>query len=175
MLAVERWDVRPDLVCLGKAMGGGVMPIGAVMGTERAMAGFDDVPTGSTWSWLPAACAATLATLDLYRREPILENVRALEQVALRRLGELADRFDAVGDVRVIGCFQAIELVRDRTTRERAPDLQHALAVECLRRGVLADSSSTSYNIQPSLAMPPEALEAAYDIVAAAMETVLAT
>ena len=175
MLAVERWDVRPDLVCLGKAMGGGVMPIGAVMGTERAMGGFDDVPTGSTWSWLPAACAATLATLDLYRREPILEYVRALEQVGLRHLGELADRFDAVGDVRVIGCFQAIELVRDRTTRERAPDLQHALAVECLRHGVLADSSSTSYNIQPSLAMPPEALEAAYDIVAAAMETVLAT
>jgi len=90
-------------------------------------------------------------------------------------MGELADSFDAVGDVRVIGCFQAIELVRDRTTRERAPDLQHALAVECLRHGVLADSSSTSYNIQPSLAMPPEALEAAYDIIAAAMETVLAT
>jgi 4-aminobutyrate aminotransferase-like enzyme len=173
MLAVERWDVRPDVICLGKAMGGGVMPIGAVMGTERAMGEFDDVPTGSTWSWLPAACAASLATLDLYRREPILENVRALEAVAVRRLGELTERHDAVGDVRAIGCFQAIELVRDRATKERAADLQHALAVECLNRGVLADSSSTSYNIQPSLAMPPEALDAAYDIVAAAMDAVL--
>ena len=173
LFAVERWGVQPDLMALGKAMGGGVMPIGAVMGTERAMGGFDDVPTGSTWSWLPAACAASLATLDLYRREPILENVRALEVVATRRLGELAERHEAIGDVRAIGCFQAIELVRDRATKERAADLQHALAVECLNRGVLADSSSTSYNIQPSLAMPPEALDAAYDIVAAAMDAVL--
>ncbi|MET0476009.1 MAG: aminotransferase class III-fold pyridoxal phosphate-dependent enzyme, partial [Mycobacterium sp.] len=54
MFAVERWGVEPDLMALGKSMGGGVMPIGAVLGTERSM-DFDDVSTGSTWSWLPAA------------------------------------------------------------------------------------------------------------------------
>ena len=84
------------------------------------MGGFDDVPTGSTWSWLPAACAAALATLDLYEREPVLENVRELERLAAERLAELRDRFEAIGDVRAVGCFLAIEFVRDRETRERA-------------------------------------------------------
>ena len=75
MFAVEHWDVRPDLMCLGKGMGGGVMPIGAVLGTERAM-DFDDVPTGSTWAWLPAACVAALRTIDLFASGEVLENVR---------------------------------------------------------------------------------------------------
>ena len=61
------------------------MPIGAVLGSERALGGFDDLSTGSTWSWLPASCAAALATLDIFEREPILENVRLLE--ADRRRG----------------------------------------------------------------------------------------
>ena len=90
LLAVERWGVEPDLICLGKALGGGVMPIGAVLGSERALGGFDDVPTGSTWAWLPGSCAAALATLDFYEREPVLENVRELERVAAARLDELA-------------------------------------------------------------------------------------
>ena len=83
MFAVERWGVEPDLMALGKSMGGGVMPIGAVLGTERSM-DFDDVSTGSTWSWLPAACAAALETLDVFEREPVLENVRVLEAAGLR-------------------------------------------------------------------------------------------
>ena len=82
----ERWGVEPDLMALGKSMGGGVMPIGAVLGTEASM-DFDDVSTGSTWSWLPAACAAALATLDVFEREPVLENVRALEAAASRGCG----------------------------------------------------------------------------------------
>jgi 4-aminobutyrate aminotransferase-like enzyme len=63
LLAVEHWDLQPDLICLGKALGGGEMPIGALLGSERAIGGFDDVPTGSTWAWLPASCAAALATI----------------------------------------------------------------------------------------------------------------
>ncbi len=64
------------------------MPIGALLGSERAMGGFDDVPTGSTWAWLPASCAAALATLDLFEPEPVLENVRELERLAADRLGD---------------------------------------------------------------------------------------
>ena len=73
-------------MALGKSMGGGVMPIGALLGTEASM-DFDDVSTGSTWSWLPAACAAALATLDVFEREPVLENVMALEAAGLEGLG----------------------------------------------------------------------------------------
>src|SRR5437762_2494879 len=93
MFAVERWGVEPDLMALGKAMGGGVMPIGALLGTERAM-GFDDVSTGSTWSWLPAACAAALSTLDVFDREPILEHVARLEEAATRGLLALREEHE---------------------------------------------------------------------------------
>jgi 4-aminobutyrate aminotransferase-like enzyme len=172
LFAVERWGVEPDLMCLGKALGGGAMPIGALLGSEAALGGFDDVPTGSTWAWLPASCAAALETLAIFEREPVLENVRELERVGAARLGELADRFDSIGDVRVTGCFMAIEFVADRATKERATELQDAVAAEACRRGVLADSSTTSLNVQPSLVMPPEALERALGIVADAIEAV---
>ena len=174
MLAIERWGVEPDLICLGKALGGGVMPIGALLGSERALGGFDDVPTGSTWSWLPAACAAALATLDLYAREPVLEHVAELERLASGRLDELRDRFEAIGDVRAVGCFLAVEFVRDHETRERWPELQDAVAAAMCRRGVIADSSTTSLNLQPSLVMPAEALDRAFDIVGESIADALA-
>jgi 4-aminobutyrate aminotransferase-like enzyme len=173
LFAVERWGVEPDLMCLGKALGGGVMPIGALLGSERALGGFDDVPTGSTWAWLPGSCAAALATLDLYAAEPVLENVRELEALASERLGELRRRFDRIGDVRAVGCFQAIEFVRDRVTAELDPELQEAVSAEMLRRGLIADSSTTSLNIQPSLVMPAAVLDRAYAIVAESIESAL--
>ena len=166
LFAVERWGVEPDLMCLGKALGGGAMPIGALLGSEAAIGGFDDVPTGSTWAWLPASCAAALETLAIFEREPVLENVRELEALGAARLSELAGRFDQIGEVRAVGCFMAVEFVVDRETKERDTELQDAVALAACRRGVLADSSTTSLNIQPSLVMPPAALEQALEIVA---------
>jgi 4-aminobutyrate aminotransferase-like enzyme len=172
LFAVEHWGVEPDLMCLGKALGGGGMPIGAVLGSERAM-GFDDLTTGSTWSWLPASCAAALATIDVYESEPVLENVNELGELALDRLSALRDRYEQIGEVRAIGCFQAIEFVRDHETRERDTELQHAVAAEMLRRGVLADSSTTSLNIQPSLVMPASVLDKGYALIAESIEQAL--
>ena len=75
--------------------------------------------------------------------------------------------------MRAVGCFLAIEFVRDRETAERDPELQDAVAAELLRRGVLADSSTTSLNIQPSLVLPPARLDRAYDLVGEAIEAAL--
>ena len=173
LFAVQRWGVEPDLLCLGKAMGGGVMPIGAILGTERSM-GFDDISTGSTWSWLAASCAAALATLDVFTREPVLENVLALEAVARERLDALMQRHEAIGDVRAVGCFQAIEFVRDRATKERDLELQERVARRCLQGGLLVTPSTTSLNIQPPLVMPPEDLHRVYDILGLAIDAELA-
>jgi 4-aminobutyrate aminotransferase-like enzyme len=172
LFAVERWGVQPDLMALGKSMGGGVMPIGAVLGTDRAM-GFDDISTGSTWSWLPAACAAALSTLDAFAKEPILEHVRELDRVGSARLSALKDKHLSIGDVRVVGCFMAIEFVRDRDTKERDLEMQERVAEACLQRGLLVDSSTTSLNLQPSLITPVEILERGFDIVEAAIESAL--
>jgi len=145
-------------------MGGGVMPIGALLGTEASM-DFDDVSTGSTWSWLPAACAAALATLDVFEQEPVLENVRALEAVALEGLRELEQKYSAIGDVRAVGCFMAVEFVNDRETKERDLELQERVARGCIQRGLLIDPSTTSLNIQPSLTMPVDVMRTVIDIL----------
>jgi 4-aminobutyrate aminotransferase-like enzyme len=175
MFAVEHWGVEPDLMCLGKAIGGGVMPLGAVLGSERAMGGFDDVPTGSTWAWLPGACAAALATIETFEKERVLEHVKAIEAAALEGLGALKERYDVIGDVRVKGAYLSVEFVTDHATKERAPELQDAVARACLARGLLADSSTTSYNLQPSLVMPVEALTRGFAILDEAIAAVLAT
>lgn len=171
MFACDKWGIEPDLMCLGKAMGGGVAPIAAVLGTEAAMGGYDDVPTGSTWSWLPWASAATLATIEVYEREPVLENVRELEKVGRDKLGALAGRFPQIGEARAFGGFQALEFVLDPETRERDQELQHLVAKRAGELGILMDSSSTSLNIQPSLLMSPDEFAAALDRVGQAVET----
>ncbi len=117
LFAVERWGVEPDLMCLGKALGGGVMPIGALLATERVLGEIDDVPTGSTWAWLPGACAAAIATLDVFAvRAGARERRRARGRGAQapRRAARPASR--GIGDVRAEGCLQAIEFVKDRET-----------------------------------------------------------
>jgi len=160
-------------MCLGKAMGGGVMPIGAVLGSDAVLDTFDDVSTGSTWAWLPAACAVALRTLDVFEKEPVLDNVRTLHDVAVEVLTPLVQRYEQVGDVRVQGCFIGIELVADKASQARAADLQAALADAILRRGVLTDSSTSTLNVQPSLVMDPEALRAALALVCDAVDEVL--
>jgi 4-aminobutyrate aminotransferase-like enzyme len=173
MFAAEEWQLRPDLMCLGKAMGGGVMPIGAVLSTDQVLGTIDDVPTGSTWAWLPAACAAALATIDALRVPGVLDHVRAIETASRAAFGPLTQRFRVVGDVRVKGCFTAIEFVADRASKQRVPHVQDAVARACLARGLIADSSTTSYNIQPSLVTPIELIATAGAIVADAIDQVL--
>ncbi|HVQ86646.1 MAG TPA: aminotransferase class III-fold pyridoxal phosphate-dependent enzyme, partial [Actinomycetes bacterium] len=124
LFAADLWGLRPDLMCLGKAMGGGIMPIGAVLGTEDAMGGYDDVSTGSTWAWLPASCAVALQTLNIFEDEGVLANVRALHNVGVERLKPLVERHAKVGDVRVQGCFMALEFVKDPTSKDRDSAVQ---------------------------------------------------
>jgi 4-aminobutyrate aminotransferase/(S)-3-amino-2-methylpropionate transaminase len=127
------------------------------------------VATGSTWAWLPGSCAAALALLDELHRPGVLEHVRAIEERSRTAFGALAERHQPLGDVRCVGALTALELVRDRTTRERDPGLQDAVAHEMFRRGLLADSSTTSINVQPSLVTPLEVIDQAAEIVDAAL------
>jgi 4-aminobutyrate aminotransferase-like enzyme len=103
----------------------------------------------------------------------VLDNVRALHDVAVEVLVPLVERYEQVGDVRVQGCFIGVELVVDKASQGRAADLQEALAAAVLARGVLVDSSTTTLNIQPSLVMEPAALRAALALVCDAVDEVL--
>ncbi len=119
--AVNRWGVTPDLICFAKGVNSGYVPLGGVVMSPAVAATFQDkpFPGGLTYSGHPLACASAVASIGIFRGEGILEHVRALEtDVIGPELRALADRHPSVGEVRGLGAFWALELVRDRQTRE---------------------------------------------------------
>ena len=119
--AVDHWQVTPDLLCFAKGVNSGYVPLGGVVLSDRIAASFQDraYPGGLTYSGHPLACASAVASIEIFREENILDNVRTVAaEVIEPRLTKLAADHPSVGDVRGLGFFWAIELVRDRQTRE---------------------------------------------------------
>jgi len=118
---VDHWGVVPDLISFAKGVNSGYVPLGGVLISDRIAATFDErpYPGGLTYSGHPLACATAVASINAMRDEGIIEHARSLgTDVIGPSLRELAERHPSVGDVRGLGVFWAIELVRDRATRE---------------------------------------------------------
>ncbi len=119
--AVEAFDVTPDLITFAKGVNSGYVPLGGVIISPRIASYFDDIvfPGGLTYSGHPLACAAGVATFDVFERDGILERVRDLgSRVIEPEVRGWVARHPSIGDVRGRGLFWAIELVRNRETRE---------------------------------------------------------
>lgn len=119
--AVDRWDVEPDLLCFAKGVNSGYVPLGGVLISDEIAATFDQrpFPGGLTYSGHPLACATAVESIHIYEDDDIVGRARRLGEDVIRpTLEAMADRHPSVGEVRGLGCFFAIELVRDRTTRE---------------------------------------------------------
>ena len=119
--AVDHWGVTPDLITFAKGVNSGYVPLGGVVMSDRIAATFQErpFPGGLTYSGHPLACASAVASINIFREEGIVEHARALgAQVIGPELRALAERHPSVGEVRGLGVFWALELVRDRTTRE---------------------------------------------------------
>jgi taurine--2-oxoglutarate transaminase len=118
--AFERFGAVPDMITMGKAITSAHAPLGAVAVNERIAAHFGSKPlvTGLTHAAHPISLAAGMATLDVMKDEGLVERADRLDIVLARRLAGLALRHDVVGDVRSLGLYGVVELVRDRATRE---------------------------------------------------------
>ncbi|MBB5911489.1 taurine--2-oxoglutarate transaminase [Nocardia transvalensis] len=119
--AIDHFDVVPDLLTFAKGVNSGYVPLGGVAIGPRVAATFDDraYPGGLTYSGHPLATAAAVATITAMAEEGIVENAAAIGADVLGPgLRELADRHPSIGEVRGLGVFWALELVRDRRTRE---------------------------------------------------------
>jgi taurine--2-oxoglutarate transaminase len=117
---VDHWGVEPDIITMGKGITSGYVPLGGTI-VSRAIAGyFDDrrLPMGLTNSAHPLAVAAGVAAVEAYREDGLVENARAMGAILKDELEELQSRHPSVGDVRAIGLFSTIELVKDRKTKE---------------------------------------------------------
>jgi taurine--2-oxoglutarate transaminase len=118
--AVNQWGVVPDMITAAKGITSGYLPLGAVIVSPRIGDFFEDHTFwgGLTYSGHPMSCAAGIATLEVYQEDRLLENTRQMEQVMSQGLADLQSHHAMVGDVRGIGLFWVIELVKDRETRE---------------------------------------------------------
>jgi len=117
MFAVEHDGVEPDLMIIAKSMGAG-MPISGVVGRAEIMDAPSPGTLGGTYSGNPVACAAALAVLDLYEKEDLAARSREIGHVITQRFLKLQESFPMIGDVRGLGGMVAMELVKDRTTKE---------------------------------------------------------
>ncbi len=120
MFAFENFDVIPDIVTFAKGVTCGYVQLGGVAVSKEIAAYFDDhlLSCGLTYSGHPLACAAGVACVNYYTKAKILDNVKAVGAVLKERLEALMEKHPCVGDVRAIGLFSCVELVKDKTTKE---------------------------------------------------------
>ncbi len=119
--AVEHYDVVPDLIAFAKGVTSGYVPLGGVLISDAVAATFADraYPGGLTYSGHPLACAAAVATITAMAEEGIVENAAHIGETVLGPgLADLARRHPSIGEVRGLGAFWALDLVRDRATKE---------------------------------------------------------
>ncbi|MGD9048274.1 MAG: aminotransferase class III-fold pyridoxal phosphate-dependent enzyme [Anaerolineae bacterium] len=117
---VDHWGIEPDMITMGKGITSGYVPLGAVIVSRTIADSFQDrrLPMGLTNSGHPLAVAAGVAAVEVYREEGLVENAQAMGVILKEGLEELKTRHPSVGDVRCIGLFSTIELVKDRKTKE---------------------------------------------------------
>jgi taurine--2-oxoglutarate transaminase len=118
--AIQNFDVVPDIMTVAKGINSGYVPLGAVIVSEKVAAGIKDdfLYCGLTYSGHPLACAAAVATIKAYQDEKLIENSHKMGEVLTKHLAEMKQKHPVVGDVRNIGLFGVLELVKDRETRE---------------------------------------------------------
>jgi adenosylmethionine-8-amino-7-oxononanoate aminotransferase len=133
----ERYDIRPDIVCSAKGLSSSYAAIGAVIATDRVMEPFLESTSmyshGITFGGHPVMAAIALKNIEIMKRERIVEGVREHEDAFRGTLAQLLD-LPIVGDLRGVGFFYALELVKDKETRETFSDEE----CESLLRGFLS-------------------------------------
>lgn len=169
--ACEHWGVVPDLMVVGKALTGG-LPFAACIGTDAVMERWPrsrgEAIHTSTFLGNPVGCAAALASIAVLREEALVERSASLGARLKARLEERTRDHPRVGEVRGLGMMIGMEMVRDRETREPAPELTGRVVVEGLRRGVLLLGGGLHGNVlslSPPFVITEEQADAALGVV----------
>jgi 4-aminobutyrate aminotransferase-like enzyme len=169
MWAIDHFGVAPDMVTIGKAISGGLMPIAAVLGDERAM-GEEGVAAGTTFGGHPAACVAASTTIDILRRDRLTERSARLGAHALRRMQEWTG-LDGVGDVRGLGLCLGVELVHDKDPKRPDPETTRSVFFDCVAHGTLPlyNYGDNVLRIQPPLTIDVAMLDQALDTLGSSL------
>jgi adenosylmethionine-8-amino-7-oxononanoate aminotransferase len=176
MFACELAGITPDLMCLSKGLTGGFLPMGATLATSRihdAFAGADPARTfwhGHSYTGNPLACAAAVASLEIFRTEPVFERINSIAETHSERLHRLAN-IAAVGNTRQIGSVAAIELRTDDAGYLSA--LRPKLYTFFLDRGVLLRPLGNVIYVLPPYCIASAELNHIYDVVEEAVQVIV--
>jgi 4-aminobutyrate aminotransferase/(S)-3-amino-2-methylpropionate transaminase len=135
MFAIEHSGVEPDLMTVAKSLAAG-LPLSAVVGRQEIMDSVHPGGIGGTYGGNPVCCAAALAVLQVYEEEKILEKSERLGKKLGKYFRELKRKYEIIGDVRGMGPMLAMELVKDRKTKEPAPEETSAIVKFALSKGL---------------------------------------
>jgi 4-aminobutyrate aminotransferase len=141
MFALEHFGIVPDLMSVAKGVASG-LPLSALIARADVM-DWERGAHGSTFGGNPVSCAAALATIEIIESK-LVENAARRGQELAQELGQLQDRFEAIGDVRGMGMMQAVELVEDRETKKPDKALRDRLLKACFKKGLLLLSCGQS-------------------------------
>jgi 4-aminobutyrate aminotransferase/(S)-3-amino-2-methylpropionate transaminase len=165
--ACEDEGVVPDLITTAKGIAGG-LPLAAVTGRAEIMDAAHAGGLGGTYGGNPVACAGALGAIEAMKELDLNAKAKNIESVMKVRLGAMAEKFDIIGDVRGRGAMIAIELVKDRTTKEPNPEATAALAKACHQEGLLVLTCGTYGNVLrflPPLVIGDDLLSEGLDII----------
>lgn len=175
--ATDHWGVAPDLLCFAKGVNSGYVPLGGVVMTEVIADSFAErpYPGGLTYSGHPLACAAAVGAIRAMEDDGIIEHAAHIgAEVLGPGLRELAGRHRSVGEVRGLGCFFAVELVRDQATREmfvpfnasgEAAKPMVEVVKACKERGLWPFAHFNRIHLAPPLIVTPEECQRALSIL----------
>ena len=169
--ACEDEGIVPDLITTAKGIAGG-LPLAAVTGRAEIMDAAHAGGLGGTYGGNPVACAGALGAIETMKELDLAARARHIETVMKSRLAAMAEKFEVIGDVRGRGAMIAVELVKDRGTKEPAPEATAALAQACHRAGLLVLTCGTYGNVLrflPPLVIGEDLLNEGLDIIEQAL------
>ena len=173
MFVFEHYDIIPDIVTIGKVLGGGIIPFAAVIARDE----FDVAPEKSlghyTFEKSPLGSVAGLATIEYIEKNKLLEKASESAKIMKEELQKLQDKHQIIGNVRGIGLLWGIDLVKDRKTKERATEEAEKIMYYCLENGLsFKVAQGNVINLAPPLTISKEELKKAIRILDNAIETI---
>jgi 4-aminobutyrate aminotransferase len=173
MFACEHFDIVPDILTLGKGLGGGILPLAAIVAREDLDVAKEKALGHYTHEKNPVLCAAALATIDFIQKQDLIRKTTEHGYGALAQLKELRENHPLVGDVRSLGLLMAIELVRDRLSKKPALEEAEKVMYKCLEKGLsFKVSQGNILNLMPPLTISPEELVRGLKIIDQALTEV---
>jgi 4-aminobutyrate aminotransferase-like enzyme len=146
MFACDHYGLVPDLIVTAKSLAGG-LPLAAITGRAELMDKVHVGGLGGTYGGNPLACAAAVAVLDIMAKQDLAGRGNRIGGVIRERFCQLATRYPSIGDVRGLGAMVAMELVKDRTTKEPDKDLATRVQARALERGLIVLICGTYGNV----------------------------